>query len=58
MKLLFGTGRSRVCLSSIDSFNFIFSEMMKNKEHIQGNITIVALPKFQSTLIKILLKEK
>ena len=58
MKLLFGTGLSRANLSNKDSFNLIFSEMMKNKEHIQGNITIVALPKFQSTLIKILLKEK
>ena len=55
---LIGTGRSRVYLSSIDSLNLISSEMMKNKEQIQGNITIVALPKFQSKLIKILLKEK
>ena len=55
---LIGTGRSRVYLSSIDSLNLISSEMMKNKEQIQGNITIVALPKFQSTLIKILSKEK
>ena len=47
---LMGTGRSRVNLSYQQSFELIKGTLIDNKEHIQGNIYIIALPEVYEKL--------
>lgn len=49
---LLGTGRSRIGLSFKQSYELIKDVLLKEKEHIQGSVNIIALPEAFKEIVK------